>query len=66
VGRSGALIGRTRPALATWGGLLVVLGVFARTFHAGVDHLAFQLVSSLGLRPATALVGQTCGAARLG
>jgi hypothetical protein len=55
------VIGRTRPALATWGGLLVVLGLFARTFHAGVDHLAFQLVAPLGLEPATAVIGKTYG-----
>ncbi len=59
------VIGRTRPALATWGGLLIVLGLFARTFHAGIDHLAFQLVTPLGLQPATALVGQTYGAAHV-
>ena len=58
------VIGRTRPALATWGGLLVVLGLFARTFHAGVDHLAFQLVAPLGLERATAVIGGIvrCGA----
>ena len=59
------VIGRTRPALATAGGLMVVLGLFARTFHAGADHLAFQLVAPLGLQPATALVGQTYGAAHV-
>ena len=59
------VIGRTRPALATWGGLLIVLGLFARTFHAGIDHLAFQLVAPLGLQPATTLVGQTYGAAHV-
>ncbi len=60
-----SLIGRTRPALATWGSLLVVLGLFARTFHAGADHLAFQLVSPLGLEQATATVGTTYGAAHM-
>jgi hypothetical protein len=59
------VIGRTRPALATWGGLLVVLGLFARTFHAGVDHLAFQLVEPLGLHSATAVIGKTYGAAHV-
>ena len=38
------LISGTRPRWATWGGTLAILGLFARTFHAGVDHLAFQLV----------------------
>ncbi len=59
------VIGRTRPTLATWGGLLVVLGLFARTFHAGVDHLAFQLVEPLGLQPATAVIAKTYGAAHV-
>lgn len=27
-----------------WGGTLAILGLFTRTFHAGIDHLAFQLV----------------------
>jgi hypothetical protein len=58
-------IGRTRPALATWGGLLVLLGLFARTFHAGADHLAFQLVGPLGLKRATEIVGTTYGAAHI-
>jgi hypothetical protein len=38
------LVGTTRPGWATWGGSLVVFGLFARTFHAGADHLAFQIV----------------------
>jgi hypothetical protein len=59
------VIGRTRPALATWGGLLVVLGLFARTFHAGADHLAFQPVSPLGVERATGIVGMTYGAAHM-
>lgn len=27
-----------------WGGVLAILGLFTRTFHAGIDHMAFQLV----------------------
>ncbi|MEH7081087.1 hypothetical protein V7101_21195, partial [Bacillus velezensis] len=38
------LIGLKRPKLALWGGSFAIFGLFARTFHAGVDHLAFQLV----------------------
>jgi hypothetical protein len=38
------LIGAKRPGWAVWGGTLVVFGLFARTFHAGIDHFAFQLV----------------------
>src|SRR4051812_22435660 len=59
------MTGRTRPALATWGGLLVLLGLFARTFHAGADHLAFQLVAPLGVRSATEVVGTSYGAAHI-
>ncbi|UUZ83901.1 hypothetical protein LJK88_09090 [Paenibacillus sp. P26] len=38
------LIGGVRPYWAMWGGIFAICGLFARTFHAGVDHLAFQLV----------------------
>ena len=37
-------IGRWSPAWAAWGGCLAILGLFNRTFSAGVDHMAFQLV----------------------
>lgn len=30
-----------------WGGTLAILGLFTRTFHAGIDHQAFQLVRVL-------------------
>ncbi|KIF00466.1 hypothetical protein PL81_41015 [Streptomyces sp. RSD-27] len=55
-------IGRRRPALAMWGGIFAVLGLFARTFHAGADHLAFQLADRQGVEAATRFVGQTYGA----
>lgn len=55
-------IGGTRPRWALWGGGLVVFGLFARTFHAGVDHLAFQLVESGGSAEATASVADAYGA----
>lgn len=51
-----------RLVLAVWGGVLVTLGLFARTFHAGVDHLAFQLVQVQGLPPATQAVADSYGA----
>jgi hypothetical protein len=47
------LIGTKHPRWALWGGSLTLLGLFARTFHAGVNHLAFQLVRVQGLQPAT-------------
>jgi hypothetical protein len=33
---------------AFWGGALAVIGLFNRTFSAGVDHMAFQMVAVLG------------------
>jgi hypothetical protein len=55
-------IGRVRPLWALWGCGLVVFGLFARTFHAGVDHLAFQLVESGGAVGATRSVADAYGA----
>jgi len=56
------LIGSSHPRWATWGGSLVIFGLFARTFHAGVDHLAFQLVRINGLDSATRTVAGSYGA----
>jgi hypothetical protein len=56
------LIGSSHPRWATWGGSLVIFGLFARTFHAGVDHLAFQLVRIDGLDSATHTVANSYGA----
>lgn len=55
-------IGETRPGWAKWGGTLAIFGLFARTFHAGVDHLAFQLVRIQGVEVATRVVGDSYGA----
>lgn len=38
------LIGAWNRVWGIWGGTLAILGLFTRTFHAGIDHLAFQLV----------------------
>ncbi|MDA3642431.1 hypothetical protein LZ318_21025 [Saccharopolyspora indica] len=57
-----ARIGERFRELALWGGALTVLGLFARTFHAGVDHLAFQLVAVRGAESATRTVSETYGA----
>ncbi|MFC3892307.1 hypothetical protein ACFOWZ_12570 [Lentzea rhizosphaerae] len=54
-------IGRERPRWATWGGMLVTVGLFARTFHAGVDHAAFSATKHLGVENATELVAQGYG-----
>ncbi|WP_338876917.1 hypothetical protein WBJ53_14780 [Spirosoma sp. SC4-14] len=56
------LIGRTKPAWATWGCTFVMLGLFARTFHYGINHLAFQLVKSQNLQQATKAVAESYGA----
>ncbi|MFF5205054.1 hypothetical protein [Streptosporangium sp. NPDC000396] len=45
-------IGASRPRWALWGGALVMAGLFARVFHAGVNHLAAQLVDVQGLEAA--------------
>ncbi|MDL4770801.1 hypothetical protein [Actinomadura xylanilytica] len=52
-------IGAVRPAWAASGGTLALVGLFARTFHAGVDHLAFGLVDAQGLSAATAAVADS-------
>ena len=56
------LIGKVKPAWAIWGGTMVMLGLFARTFHAGIDHMAFQLVDILHLQAATKVVASSYGA----
>lgn len=56
------LIGKREPAWALWGGVFVILGLFARTFHYGINHLAFQLVSVKNVEFATNIVGESYGA----
>jgi hypothetical protein len=53
------LIAERGPGWALWGGTLTLFGLFARTFHAGVDHFAFQLVRAQGVDLATKTVGDT-------
>ncbi|MGG0175687.1 hypothetical protein [Gottfriedia acidiceleris] len=55
------LISITKPNWALWGGSFAIFGLFARTFHAGVDHLAFQMVRILGVDTATKVMAQTYG-----
>ncbi|MFC8197290.1 hypothetical protein ACFUTV_18065 [Streptomyces sp. NPDC057298] len=57
-----ARIGARSAGWGLWGGVLVMFGLFARAFHAGVDHLAFQLVRSEGAGPATEAVSAGYGA----
>jgi hypothetical protein len=56
------LIGQTKPDWATRGGSMVLFGLFARTFHAGIDHLSFQLVQFQNLTLATKAVADSYGA----
>ena len=52
-------IGKKISQMALWGGTFVILGLYARTFHGGVDHLAFQLVRVQGLDIATKAVADS-------
>ncbi|MEU4160540.1 hypothetical protein [Actinoplanes sp. NPDC026670] len=52
-----ARVGVSRPGWAVWGGSLVMFGLFARTFHYGVNTFAFSLLDSAGLDLATRAVG---------
>jgi hypothetical protein len=56
------LVGRTRPHWALWGGSLVMFGLFARTFHAGCDHVAFQVARVEGVQAAVNVTERTYGA----
>ena len=50
-------ISARRPLLAVWGGTLVVLGLFARTFHYGANQVLFVAVDAYGTEQAVRLVG---------
>ena len=54
-------IAEQRPGLALWGGSLVIFGLFARAFHAGIDHMAFGLVHSQGADATIKLMQATYG-----
>jgi len=54
-------IGEKRPRWAAWAGVLVTVGLFERTFHAGVDHAAFSATRHLGVEAATELVAKGYG-----
>ncbi|MFI7295156.1 hypothetical protein [Streptomyces sp. NPDC050121] len=57
-----ARIGTRSAGWGLWGGALGMFGLFARAFHAGVDHLALSLVRSQGVGPATEAVSAGYGA----
>lgn len=54
-------VGIRKSQWALWGGTFVILGLFARSFHAGVDYFAFQLVHLQGLEMATKTVADSYG-----
>ncbi|MFK7697023.1 hypothetical protein [Paenibacillus sp. HJGM_3] len=58
-------IGGRCPQWAFWGALFAMLGLTARIFHAGADHLAFQLVRVQNLELATQTVADAYGAFHL-
>lgn len=55
-------IGAAWRGWAVWGGSLAVLGLLARLFHAGADHMAFQFADVLGPVAAGNAVAETYGA----
>ncbi|MBS1806397.1 MAG: hypothetical protein JST28_23885 [Acidobacteria bacterium] len=59
---AGNMIGKRRPGWATWGTAFVMFGLFARTFHAGADFLAFQVAKNLGVESATRVIAASYGA----
>ncbi|MEU8708351.1 hypothetical protein [Streptomyces sp. NPDC048565] len=57
-----ARIGTHSPGWGLWGGMLAMSGLFARAFHAGVDHMAFRLADAESAAAATRAVSETYGA----
>jgi hypothetical protein len=56
------MIGKAKPQLAIWAGAFTMLGLFARSFQGGINHLAFQLVYVQGLDGATHTIAESYGA----
>ncbi|RSM62343.1 hypothetical protein DMH03_09495 [Amycolatopsis sp. WAC 01376] len=52
-------IGRTRRVLAAWAGLSVLIGLFERTFHAGIDQAALGLAGRRGAGFAESVVSES-------
>ena len=59
------LNGKKKGQISLWGGMFVILGLFARTFQGGINHLAFQLVDLHGLDMATKTIADSYGAFNL-
>ena len=49
------------PGWGLWGGLLVLSGIVARAFHAGMDHMAFRFADAEGSSVTTEAVSATYG-----
>lgn len=50
-------ISRRRPLLGMWGGTLVILGLFARTFHYGANQVLLVAADTVGVDGAVTLTG---------
>lgn len=57
-----AMIANRRPGWALWGGSFVIFGLFARTFHAGADYLAFHIARVEGVQNAAKVITSSYGA----
>jgi len=53
------LIAQWNRVWAIWAGMLILSGLFTRTFHAGIDHMAFQLVRVQDVALATKAVADS-------
>lgn len=55
------LISIKKYGWAEWGGVFAIFGLFARTFHAGIDHMAFQLARFKDVSSAIDIVSKSYG-----
>jgi hypothetical protein len=55
------MVSENRPGWGIWGGSFVTFGLFARTFHAGADYLAFQIARIDGVQLATKTIASSYG-----
>ena len=55
------IVSENRPGWGLWGGAFVLFGLFARTFHAGTDYLAFQIARIDGVEHATKTIASSYG-----
>ncbi len=55
------MVSTNRPGWGIWGGSFVIFGLFARTFHAGADYLAFQIARIDGVQLATKTIASSYG-----